>query len=142
MARSFKHLERNMSPERIARSDEMARRMMAGMLIAELRRHSGKTQTQLAHLIGVKQPVISRMEMQDDLRLSTLQAIINALGGSMRITVQLPGGKIEVPAVAYEGTARSDVRRPRINKSERRSENRRRDKTMPLSSRQLTASAA
>src|SRR5439155_27077608 len=104
----------------LARAKERARRTIAGMLIAELRRHTDKTQTELAELIGVKQPVISRMEMQDDLRLSTLHAIIAALGGSLRIIAKLPGGEIELPPAVYEPSSRRNRRTPKRRAAARR----------------------
>jgi transcriptional regulator with XRE-family HTH domain len=119
IAHPFSELEAKMDPKRLARSNERVRRIIAGMLIAELRRHTGKTQSELADLIGVKQPVISRMEMQDDLRLSTLQTIVNALGGSLHVTAKLPGGEIELPPAVYEPRQRGakSPRKQRRHKS-------------------------
>ena len=99
-----------MSPERLVRSNKRARRTIAGMLVAALRHHTDKTQAQLAELVGVKQPVIARMEMQDDLRLSTLHAIVNALGGSLRITLNF---RVEKSSCRRQSMNRpAEVRQP------------------------------
>jgi transcriptional regulator with XRE-family HTH domain len=52
------------------------------------------TQIQLAKALGVKQPTLSQMESQDDMQISTLRRIVEALGGSLEIIATLPTGRI------------------------------------------------
>ena len=43
------------------------------------------TQDELAASLGVKQPTLSRLEGQDDMQISTLRRVIEALGGELEI---------------------------------------------------------
>lgn len=96
MANKFSKLEAKMSPERIERSNQMAREMMAEMLLSELRKHTGTTQQQLADLLGVKQPSLSQLESQSDMQVSTLKRLIEALGGKLEFIAHLPEGDIRI----------------------------------------------
>ena len=91
--RSINVLRDKMGPARVARAKAHARQMQAEMLLAELRKLEGVTQTELAEKLGIKQPAISQLEQQDDMQISTLQRIVKALGGVLEITVRLPGGE-------------------------------------------------
>jgi transcriptional regulator with XRE-family HTH domain len=92
MARKFAELEACMSPSARQRADAKTRRLLAELLLPELRRLSGMTQAELAHALGIKQPTLSRIESQDDMQVSTLARIVEALGGSLDIIVHLPVG--------------------------------------------------
>lgn len=96
MRKKFSQLEAKMSPESIAASNQMAREMMAEMLLSELRKHSGITQQQLADILGIKQPSLSQLESQADMQVSTLQRLIEALGGNLELIAHLPGGDIRI----------------------------------------------
>jgi len=95
-ARSFKELEEKMSPESRARAEAAAKEMMADMLLAEMRKFMGLTQQELAAALGVTQPSLSKLENQDDMQISTLRRLIEALGGQMEIIAHLPSGDIRV----------------------------------------------
>jgi DNA-binding XRE family transcriptional regulator len=96
MARNFKELEAKMSPQRRARIEALARDTMAEMLLAEVRRHAGLTQVDLAATLGIKQPSLSKLESQDDMQISTLRRIVNALGGQLELIANMPGGVIKL----------------------------------------------
>jgi len=96
MARKFSELEAKMSPEARARVEVRVKEAMAEMLIAELRKHVGLTQEQLAELLGIKQPTLSRLESQDDMQIGTLRRLVRALGGELEIIVHLPGGDVRL----------------------------------------------
>ncbi|HEV8606312.1 MAG TPA: helix-turn-helix transcriptional regulator [Tepidisphaeraceae bacterium] len=83
-----------MSPERRARIDKAVRQDLERMLLVELRKLSGMTQVQLAKSLGIKQPTLSQLESQDDMQISTLRRIIEALGGELEIIATLPTGRI------------------------------------------------
>jgi transcriptional regulator with XRE-family HTH domain len=93
MARKFKELRDKMSPERQSRSAVMARAMMADLLLAEIRKQAGLTQVELAQRLGITQPSLSQLEGQDDMQISTLRRIVEALDGELELTAKLPGGK-------------------------------------------------
>jgi transcriptional regulator with XRE-family HTH domain len=96
MARNFKELRDKMSPERRVRVEEQAREMMVEMLLAEIRKESGLTQVDLAEALGIKQPSLSKLEAQDDMRISTLRRIIKALGGELELVARMPKGTIRL----------------------------------------------
>src|SRR5207244_9868623 len=88
------NLMNRMSPERRARVEKRVRKELERMLLAELRRVSGKTQVELAAALGIKQPTVSQLESQDDMQISTLRRIVEALGGELEITATLPTGRV------------------------------------------------
>lgn len=47
----------------------------------------------MAKLLGIKQENVSRMEHRADMRLSTIQEYIEALGGTLQITATFPDNK-------------------------------------------------
>ncbi len=67
--------------------------MMADLLLAEIRKQEGLTQVDLAERLGITQPSLSKLESQDDMQISTLRRIIEALEGELELTAKLPGGK-------------------------------------------------
>ena len=66
------------------------------MLLEELRKVESLSQAELARRMGVSQPVIARLEAQDDVQISTLQRLVHALGGVLEITAKLPSGTYRV----------------------------------------------
>ncbi len=59
--------------------------MRAELRLAELRKHRGVTQETIAGVLSVTQPNVSQIEHGDDVKLSTLQTYVRALGGTLRI---------------------------------------------------------
>jgi len=98
--RNFKDLRKQMSPKRRARNESRVKRELQRMLLAQLRRLSGMTQVQLAKALGVKQPTLSQLESQDDMQISTLRRIVEALGGELEIIAALPTGRVTLQASA------------------------------------------
>ncbi len=96
MAKKFEHLENQMNPERLARAKAQAKEVMAEMLLAEIRKEAGFTQEEIARTIGIKQPSLSKLESQDDIQVSTLQRLIQALGGQLELIAHMPGGDIRI----------------------------------------------
>lgn len=75
--------------------------MLAGkyateMPLDELRAARQLTQEHLARLLGTKQAAISRLERRTDMYLSTLQSIVKAMGGQLRIEAVFPEGAVEI----------------------------------------------
>lgn len=96
MARNFEELENAMPPERRARAKERAKRMIVEMLLSELRSDAGLTQKELAGILDIKQPSLSKLENRDDMQISTLRRIIQALGGELEIIAHMPKGDIRI----------------------------------------------
>ena len=96
MAQKFEKLKKEMKQENIQKAKIKAKEMMAEMLLAEIRKEAGFTQEYLAETLGVKQPSLSKLESQDDMQISTLQRLINALGGQLELIAHMPGGDIRI----------------------------------------------
>jgi DNA-binding transcriptional regulator YiaG len=62
------------------------------MGLAALRQAAELTQVELARRMGVTQAAISRMEQPHDLLLSTLNAYLQAIGGTARMVVSFADG--------------------------------------------------
>ena len=60
--------------------------------LAELRQKLGMSQEELAERAGVGQANISRIEGRDDLKISTLARIVEAMGASLSIRARFPDG--------------------------------------------------
>ncbi len=88
----WSEIEKKMSPEQIKRSDELYKEKKIGMLLAEMRKHTGLTQSELADRLGVGQSTISQMEGSEDMHLTTLKNIVAELGGE--VIIHMPHGDI------------------------------------------------
>ena len=74
--------------ERIsAKADEIRNELR---LLRAVREITGISQEELAQKLNVGQSYISRLERRDNITLATLVRIIDALGGSVDITINLP----------------------------------------------------
>jgi transcriptional regulator with XRE-family HTH domain len=85
-------LRGRMSADRRERNERAAREELRSMLLSELRMAAGKTQSDLASAVGVQQSVLSKMERQTDMQISTLRKIVEGLGGRLEIVARLPDG--------------------------------------------------
>ncbi len=85
-----------MKPESVRIAKAKAKEMIAEMLLVEIRKEVGLTQEDLAKTLGIKQPSLSKLESQDDIQISTLRRLINALGGQLELIVHMPGGDIRI----------------------------------------------
>lgn len=76
------------SQERIsAKADEIRNELRILRAVREL---TGISQEELAERLEVGQSYVSRLERRDNVTLATLVRIIDALGGSIDITINLP----------------------------------------------------
>lgn len=83
----------------------------------ELRERRGVTQEQVAAGLGTSRPNISRIEREDDVRLSTLQRYIEALGGELELVARFPDGESHTLLGAGDVTARRRARRAASERS-------------------------
>ncbi|MFT5204358.1 MAG: DNA-binding XRE family transcriptional regulator [Candidatus Aldehydirespiratoraceae bacterium] len=74
---------------RIEALTEKARAETIAYRLAELRKESGITQTELAERLGITQGAVSACERSADLKLSTLRRHVAALGGTVHIEIKL-----------------------------------------------------
>jgi DNA-binding XRE family transcriptional regulator len=96
MAKNFKELQAKMPPERRARSEAKAKRMIEEMALDELREARELTQEQLARALKINQAAVSKMERRTDMYLSTLQGVIRAMGGELEIRAVFPDGTVRI----------------------------------------------
>lgn len=76
---------RPLDPDGERRVDSIKRVMSLQVALHELRTGRDVTQVALAERLGVSQRNVSRIENEDDIRLSTLQRFVEALGGRVEI---------------------------------------------------------
>ncbi|CAN5893333.1 hypothetical protein BH23ACT12_BH23ACT12_10830 [soil metagenome] len=60
--------------------------------LSELRVSRGLTQAELAKRMGISQSDISKLERRTDVRMSTVQSYVSALGGKLRVAGRFPDG--------------------------------------------------
>lgn len=83
--------------ERIqARADTLETQYLT---LQELRKEAGLTQAELSEMLHMPQSNLSRLEHNSDMLLSTLRAYVEAMGGTLNLTVELP----DMPPVALAG---------------------------------------
>jgi transcriptional regulator with XRE-family HTH domain len=58
--------------------------------LGELRKAAGKAQADIAAILKIKQPSVSKIERQTDMYLSTLRLYVEAIGGELDLVVRLP----------------------------------------------------
>lgn len=81
------------SPESQARIKDMADEMILETGLQLLREEMQVSQKKLAELMGVSQPAITQIEQRgNDVKLATLKRYIEAMGGKLSLTVELPEG--------------------------------------------------
>jgi len=76
---------RHRSGEAIGRVDRKVGKALLELDLKALRELLHMTQEELARTAGMTQPQISRMEKGTDARLSTLRALVAALGGKLEL---------------------------------------------------------
>jgi len=74
------------NPARREHVEQLKEQMRRDLRLEELRTRHRVTQQQIADALGVSQARVSKLEGQDDARLSSLQAYIEALGGHLEVT--------------------------------------------------------
>lgn len=80
-----------LSPERQAAIQARAEALIAEeRTLQALRQALGLTQEEMATRLQIGQENISRLEKRGDMKLSTLQGYVEALGGELRLTVTFP----------------------------------------------------
>jgi transcriptional regulator with XRE-family HTH domain len=90
-----------------------AEKIEAYHTLQELRSAAGLTQARVSEELEMSQGNVSRLEKNSDMLLSTLQKYVEAIGGKLNLTVELPnkppivltglGDLIERPLTAHSG---------------------------------------
>ncbi len=106
MASKFSELRSRMSPRSRGQAAARARKTLAEMPLAELRRARGLSQKALAEALGVQQPSIARLEKRTDMYVSTLRSHIEAMGGELEVVARFPDGAVRILAFSEIGGGR------------------------------------
>jgi transcriptional regulator with XRE-family HTH domain len=109
---SAQELRRRRPPDR-ERVDAIKRTVELEITLHELRERRGITQEQVAAHLGTSRPNVSRIEREDDVRMSTLQRYIEALGGELELVARFPDGDSQT----LLGTTNDLTRRRRARRS-------------------------
>ena len=96
MTKNFRLLEEKLSPGARARAQAKADRMIAAMALADVRSALTLTQVALAKRLHVRQAAISKLERRTDMYVSTLQHMIEGLGGRLEIRAIFPTGPVNI----------------------------------------------
>lgn len=107
MAKNFNILRAKMPPEVRARSKAEAEKMIREMALDELREARRLTQEQLAKTLQVNQSAISKLERRADMCVSTLQRMIEAMGGTLEIRANFPEGSVRITQFSEDSNAAS-----------------------------------
>ena len=92
----FRELEEKMSPEARASVKARAKEALAEMMLSEVRKLMGLTQEEVAKRLGITQPSLSKLENQDDMQITTLRRLVEALGGELEIVIHMPGSDLRI----------------------------------------------
>lgn len=81
----------NLPAGRKARIEEQTEALKAEYLtLQELRKEAGLSQARLSKGLAMPQGNLSRLEKSSDMLLSTLRGYVEAIGGRLHLTVELP----------------------------------------------------
>lgn len=96
MARKFSELTKDMPARRrnkiARRTRELEQEDVKLRRLQEIRQALTITQVELAAQLKINQSAVSKLESQTDMYVSTLQRIISALGGELKIMASFPDG--------------------------------------------------
>jgi transcriptional regulator with XRE-family HTH domain len=91
---SASELRRQRPPNR-DRVEAIKRGVEFLIALHEVRERRGFTQEQVAECLVTSRPNVSRIEHEDDVRMSTMQRYVEALGGELEIVARFPDGDSE-----------------------------------------------
>ena len=94
MAKNLQELLAGRSLESQARIQAMADELLLENHLYRIREELEISQKELADTLGIKQPSLSAIENRgNELKISTMKKYVEAMGGKLRIDVELPSGK-------------------------------------------------
>lgn len=97
MAKTFDALVKRTTSKRTRdRAVSRTKELLGELPVGQLRQLAGKSQRELAKILGIKQPSLSKLEKQSDMQISTLQKIIEALGGELDVVARFPKGAVKI----------------------------------------------
>ena len=92
----FAELRARMSPVAQKRAAGKAERLSKEMDLAELRRARELSQEKLAQALRIGQAAVAKIETRSDMYLSTLERVIRAMGGELRIVAHFASHGVRI----------------------------------------------
>ncbi len=96
MTNKFKTLKDKMSPEAQEQASIKTRALLAKMALAEVREALELSQAELADVMALQQPAISKIEKNTDMYISTLRRYIEAMGGRLEIKAKFKDSEVSI----------------------------------------------
>jgi transcriptional antiterminator len=96
MAKSMEELRAKLPPESLARVDARVKRTLELMTLHELRRAHRLNQTTVAKELRTTQSEVSKIENRGDMKISTLDEYVQALGGTLELHAVFPEKTVEL----------------------------------------------
>ena len=90
MSRTLNDIMAGLPEERRQHIEARAAMLLEQEILRQLRKALGLSQKDLAGLMHITQPAVSKLERQTDMQLSTLAGIVQAMGGTLEITARFP----------------------------------------------------
>ena len=103
MGRKLDEIIKNLPAERQVKIETLARKKVEEMLahartLTDFRKAVGKTQTEVAQELGIKQNAVSQLEQRSDTYVSTLRRFLGSLGMRLELSVVTKRGvRIDLP---------------------------------------------
>jgi len=95
--RPLSELTKNWSAGRRAKVAAEARALeLEAATLEQLRIALGVSQQDLARLLDVQQPAISKLERRSDMRVSTLRELVEALGGELKLAAKFKDRTVDL----------------------------------------------
>ena len=93
MGRTLNEMLASRSVDSQQRIQEMANELLLEVRLQALREELEVSQVELASALGISQPAVVAMEQRgNDIKLSTMKRYVEAMGGKLRVDVELPTG--------------------------------------------------
>jgi len=94
MAKTLQDMLDARTPESIARIQQMVDEIALEHQLYKIREELDISQKELAAKLGIKQPSLSAIESRGhDLKIKTIKKYVEAMGGKLRLDIELPTGK-------------------------------------------------
>ena len=94
MAKTLQELLASRSAKSQVRIQKMTDELLLENQLYLIREELEISQKELAETLGIKQPSLSAIENRgNDLKISTMKKYVEAMGGKLRIDIELPTGK-------------------------------------------------
>lgn len=96
MATNFKDVLESLPEAQQKKIEERKAELLAELPLQDLRKARALTQEELADVLDVNQPSISKLERRADMYISTLRRFVEAMGGELEISACFPEGRVRI----------------------------------------------